>query len=516
VIGGGQLGSFGRQILAQFSTVATLAALLLALLGMIAGRAVRIHQFRLMVVGALLMLLYLRLTGYAYGYTKGQGSVTFLLAIALSLGLERLWGWAEASRHGHDPGDPLRRSAILVAASTPTILLIAAVSLQFALSGYISWKPIGNVWNPKSWEASHLRDVLPQRAEVDFSPNILADPESVWMGLYFLRDQGIRSAVAIERALGPVTLFRGETGGTAAQPAEAEVLGSNEIAAARGLLPSDQIWAGSLLKAYRSPQKDTIAARGQVPNAPSIQLPARLPASLEIAPVNTLQAKGEASSNDHHLIATFAAEAPSTIEVASSQGNLSFQIAKGVTVHSIPVQLGGQIAISSRDAGQPWILAAHVRGGGKDLPLHQEYPKALVAMGDSRLEGNTISTRFTYLDLQIPVSHSLDIYDTHGYSHPGWFELPTNPDGRIKEIRFELDAATQEHQATIDGNVEKRRSSARPPADGEYTAYFTLWAGDVIAKRIPLYRYRRMADGRVVGFEPFGLEIVLDGQNSMR
>ncbi|MGE5619208.1 MAG: hypothetical protein ACM3US_08115 [Sphingomonadaceae bacterium] len=509
VAGQGQLGPLGTELLECLSAAVTWAAIIVAGVGLVFTKGLGLY--RSLLLGSFALLAYLRVSGYPYGYSKAQAGITFLLAPAVVIGLAALWNWADhwTSRFGQ-----LRTyNRVLAMLSTGILglLLITMLSANLTLGAYVFWKPVGNIWNPKTWEATKLTKMLPAGVLTKVSPSILADPEAIWMLLYALRNQRLQGAFPIERMIAELSVAPETIRQRSDEPSEVEIVGANEIAAARGLLPSDQIWAGSLMKAYRTPQRDAVDVYRH-PNTSSDQLPARLPITVEIPTNDTPHPR---SSPSAYLIATFAAEATSTIQTETSQGVYSFQIAKGVTVHSLPVQLGDQITLSSKDPSQPWILAAHVRNGGQDLSIHEEYPKTLVAVGNSRMEGNTISTHLTYLDVQVPVSHSLDIYDTHGYSHPGWFELPTNPDERIKEIRFDLNPATLEHHATVNGKPEERQSSTRPPVDGEYTAYFTLWAGDVIAKRIPLYRYR-LAGEQVVEFEPFSLEGIWDGLSSMR
>jgi len=58
---------------------------------------------------------------------------------------------------------------------------------------------------------------------------------------------------------------------------------------------------------------------------------------------------------------------------------------------------------------------------------------------------------------------------------------------------------------------EPRPSNANMLGDGEYVAYFTIWAGQMPAKRIPLYRYR-LTGGAVAGFEGFPLNTAWDGE----
>jgi len=121
------------------------------------------------------------------------------------------------------------------------------------------------------------------------------------------------------------------------------------------------------------------------------------------------------------------------------------------------------------------------------------------------LEGTVLSTRLTYLDIGSPVFHSLDIYSAAGTGPVGWFELPTYPDMRVKDVRFDVAVPSLEARSWVDGQEMPRAFSARPLVDGNYVAHFSVWSGTTVVKRIPLYRFS-MQDGHISGFQPFPLK----------
>lgn len=298
-------------------------------------------------------------------------------------------------------------------------------------------------------------------------------------------------------------------------PAEIQLLGSNEIAAARGLLESDRIWAGSLLQAYRRPPSgSSIETRALGPDGKSLKLPVRLPAILEFGQtdgqgVSTPKPSGAAARAT--LIVTLAADTPTTVRVSAAGEEQSIQVGKGVSVRLVTVDTVGRVTLECSGGPHPSLLAAATRTVNGEKQAQEDYPAALVAMGESNLDGEEIKTRFTYLNVAVPAFHSIDLYSDGAPSHPGWFELPTYPDARLREIEFRLNPVSLSTSSSLDGQDAPRASSVRPTSDGQFLACFSVWSDGRQVKRIPIYSYR-LEGGKIVDFRAWPLTAIWNGR----
>lgn len=515
VTGRGQVGDLGLDLLHYLSMAATVVAVAFAAIGLLDNRNVEAGRYRSLLLGALALLAYLRLSAYPYGYAKALAGITFLFAVAIATGLAAALRAARNLQRGHSHNSHVWQLLPPLAVGMPGILLITALSTSLALSSYISWKPVGNIWNLKTWQALALNETLPTGAVARLSPNVLADPESAWMALYFLRNQLLEGPFAQRRMITELAVAPRQMPATRQGRPDILVLGASEVGGVWGLTPSDLIWEGSLLKAYKNPSTDDgVSARTRSLEDGETNLPVRLPA---IADIQTDGNSGEhrrTSSAGTYLLITLAAESPATIEVETTRQRLSLQIGSGMAVRSIPIEVPDHVTLVPRGDDQAWLLSVSVRADGIDPAVRQDYPKVLAAVGNSALHGTDISTRFLYLDIQVPASHSIDVFDRRGNFHPGWFKLPTNPDGKLKDIRFNLDGTTLEHRSILNGVEAPLEFSIRPLTDGEYTVYFSIDYGAAWPVRIPLYQFR-LGKGQVTHFQSFPLTAVWNGRSEL-
>lgn len=496
VTGQGQLGEAAMAFFRSASLLATVVALLLAALGLAGGNASRMSLFRavlagplVLLAGPLVLLAGLAISGYLYGYDKAQASVTFLFSTALALGLEQAWGWVGSHRSFF----ATRWTARTLFFGTAVILVFGMLAANLALSDYAFWKPVGNIWDPRAWEASALTETLPSNAEVEISPDILSAPEPLFATLYFLRNQVLEGVFSLGGTFGKRVLAMPQvptTGSGGSAGPTFDLLGATEIAAAKGLVPSDQVWSGSIVTAYKNGEagQGTVTARST--SGAEVELPAHLPASVEVQPGVETSA-GASAGQTGYLMFVLAADAPATIGVSAGPEERSFQIGPGVSVRSIPLDGGdGRAVFDETGNARVQLLTATARMDGSDPPPPQDYPETLAAVGQSKLEGNVITTRFSYLDIGVLAYHSIDIYNADGNSHYAWFDLPTYPDKQLRDVQFDLNAVTLDHRSLLDGVNAPRRSSAQPFKDGDYVACFSIWTVRSLVKSIPIYSYR--------------------------
>ncbi len=512
VVGPEQVSSPGMVLLRWGSVAATGIALLLAVVGVSRGKAERIGLYRSLLLGGVIALEYLRFAGYSYGYAKGMAALTFLFATAMALGATEFWNQIRHHHRDRRHLSAVRLGVAHLTAAISALLLVGVLSINLALSAYVFWKPVGNIWDPRAWAASQFGRSLPALSAVQLSPNPLVGPESSFVTTYSFRGQELQGhfavpAVAGQLGLPPRSIVDREKTSAAA----VEVLGANEVAAVQGLLASDEIWSNSFLKAYRLANAKTSRPALRFANGREADPPGRLPVYIEPQGKGAQFENGKSIPSTGYLLVTLAADAPAAVDVASRHGRSTLQFTKGISVRSIPVEMPDRVDLSPIGNSQPSLLSAVVRTGGSSDQLEEDYPKVLAAVGSSSLQGEVITTRFTYLDVQMPVSHSLDIYNSEGTSHIGWFELPTNPDEHVTDVQFDVNGRSLEHRSMANGTVVQRRFTTSVPEDGEYVAYFSIWSGSTMAKRIPLYRYR-LEGVHVADFESFPLVAVWDGR----
>ncbi|MCL4532577.1 MAG: hypothetical protein M1582_05220, partial [Actinobacteria bacterium] len=513
VAGQGQVGDLGLTIFHSVSLVATVVATLLTVVGVARGRAARLGLFRAVFAGPLLLLAALAVSGYLYGYDKAQASVTFIFAAALALGLEQAWKWAFTSAHRSGRLFAFGRTPRLLALGTTAILVSGTLVANFALSDYAFWKPVGNIWDPRAWEASALTEALPANAEVEISPDILTAPEPLFATLYFLRNQVLEGVFSLGGTFGKRVLIlpQASTAGSGGSAGPTfDVLGTSEIAAAKGLIPSDLVWAGSIVNAYRHGDAGLGGVAVRSAAGAEVGLPAHLPATVEVQPGAQASGGGTAGQTGY-LLFVLAADGPATVGVTAGPEERSFQIGPGVSVRSIRLRSNDRVVFDETGGARVQLLTATARMDGSHPPPPEDYPEALAAVGQSKLEGNVISTRFSYLDIGVLAFHSVDIYNADSNSHQAWFDLPTYPDKQLRDVQFDFNAATLDHQTFLDGADAPRRSTAEPSKDGDYVACFSIWTVRSLVKSIPIYRYR-LEGGKVTNFEPFDLTGVWDGR----
>ncbi len=507
----GQLHETQLALLGGLFSIATGIALAFTTLGLIIPhQGIRKGHLRLTLFGGAALLAYLHHTNYAYGYSKTQAGITFLIAAALSIGM------ASTRRimlkRTMVPSLSHAARYLLYAASwaAPLALVTAVMAINLGLAAYSFWKPVGNIWTPRIWEDAGITKALPKGALTSVSPNILSDPEAAWMGLYQLRYQLLQGPVAMRQMVGVLSINPGPATKGSPPPA-VRVMGTSEVPAASGFLESDRIWGGSLLAAYGYPDPQSHSAvHVDVSGATGIGLPARLPATLTIQEEQTTQAGDQLG----YLLLTLAAQSPADIEITGGQGQLSTSVVKGVAVRAIPARPSDRITMRANGTPQPAILTAIYRTGDPPKASTLDYPKALAAVGDSRQEGGTISTTFDYLDVAVPASHSLDVFDSQGTLHPAWIKLPTSPDDLLKRVVVDLDASSLRSSITVNGTTVEGVASTKPIGDGEYVVYFSTEYGAIGPARTPLYRYR-LQGGQVVEFEAFPLCAVWDGRSEL-
>lgn len=515
VTAGVQIGESNLALIGQVTWVATLVAALFGLVGVISGRAAQSAHLRLALLAAVSLLSYLRLDGYPYGFLKAQAVSTPMFAIAIALGLEQAWRWSggalgsQTLRNGRGSAVSYVRSSIVTVSA---LFLFGVVAANLGMGAYPFWKPVGNIWNPSSWEAGKLTRLHNISGSVKLSPNILADPESLWVALYFLRNQPLEGTFAVEGVLRSLQLFNTGTSDSAGSPPSTYLAGSNEIAAANGLGPADLIWGGSWLKLYRVPaigSRTSVALRH--PEGSLAQQHLTLPTTAEIEVDDGSAEMSSASPAGRHLVITIAAESPATAEISTSTQRYLLPVGVGLSVRSVPVANQDHVTKALVGASHARILSAWLRADVGLSPAKEDHPEVLMVKGTSSLEGESVTTRFTYLNVQVPLSHSVDIYDSSGSFHAAWFKLPTNPDGRFKDFSLQVNGSSLEHELTTDGDGENLPFSVYSLVDGQYTAYFSIWSGSSLARRIPLYRYI-LNGGKVTSFEPFTLFGVWDGR----
>lgn len=499
----------------QYASIATSGmAALVALVGLVRRGTRGTWLYRSMLLGTFVLLAFLRIINYPYGYSKAQAMVTFLFAVAMALGIDSLRGAPAGS--GATPPTWLSNFALdrrFLAGGIPLLVLSGMLAANLALSDYAFWKPVGNIWDPRAWEASALTGALPPNATVRVSPNILAAPEPLVAATYFLRNQILEGAFSLGGTFGRRVLFMPQPSPPSDESHPAggfDLLGATEVAAARGLVPSDRVWSGSIVNAYRDGQ----AGRGTVtvksPSGAVVGLPVHLPATVEVQP-GTEASGSRAGGQAGYLLFVLAADSPATVGVSAGPEERSLQIGPGVSVRSIPLGSNDRVVFSGSGDARVRLLAATARMDGGDPPPPEDYPDALAAVGHSDLQGNVITTRFSYLDIGVLAYHSVDIYNADGNSHRAWFELPTYPDKQLRDVQFDFNAATLDHRSLLDGVDTPRRSSTQPFTDGDYVACFSIWTVRSLVKSIPIYRYR-LEGGKVTDFESFDLTGVWDGR----
>ncbi len=515
VMGQGQASPPMLSLYQYASLAVTAVAALVVLVGLVRRGTQGAWLYRYMLLGTLALLAFLRVINYPYGYAKAQAMVTFLFAVGLALGIDSLRGTPTGS--GAIPptwlsNSPLKRG--FAAGGIPLIMISAMLVANLAIADYAFWKPVGNIWDPRAWDASALTKTLPSNAEVEVSPDILAAPESLFATLYFLRNQVLEGAFSLGGTFGRRVLVMpqasgGASGGGSANPTF-DVLGASEIAAAKGLVPSDQVWAGSIVKAYKDglAGKDTVTARSAT--GAVVGLPAHLPATVEVQ-LGARAAGSGTAGKEGYLLFVLAADSPATVSVSAGPEERSLKIGPGVSVRSIPLDGTDRVAFSETGDGRVQLLTATARMDGSDPPPPEDYPETLTAVGHSTLDENVISTRFSYLDIGVLAYHSIDIYSADSNSHRAWFDLPTYPDRQLRDVRFDFNPTTLDHQTFLDGADAPRRSTAEAVSDGDYVACFSIWTVRSLVKSIPIYRYR-LVGGKVTDFESFDLDGVWDGR----
>lgn len=515
VTGGTPAGSVVASLLAYPALALSGIAVLYVLLGLLRGKAGEIRLLRLNLLATTVVLAGLWLSDYAYGFLKAQAVTGFLVSVAIALGAEealRLARDARCCSKDNGAGLTLGSLWLPLCAVAPMLLLTALMAVNLALAAYVFWKPVGNNWNPRAWEAIVLTRLLPAGAAVGVSPNILADPESFSVALYSLREQRLHGPFILDNWPAMPRVFPNNSAGTGIEMPGISLVGASEIAVASGFLPEDRIWTGSLLKLYRSPQAaQQLDLAFRLPEGAETFLPAALPLIAEIPVSDRPDDTSAQSPSEGYLLLTLAAESAATVDIATSRRRYSFRMDRGVSTQSVPVSFPDRLTMAWTGDGRPWLLSAWGRPGEDSLSIEEHYPEVVAVAGKSRLDENDILSDLTYFNVRVPLSHSLDLYDSSNGSHVGWFELPVNPDGKITDVGFRLNGATLEHTWTVSGAETVRAFSADPVLDGEYVACFSVWSGDILSKRIPLYRYR-LEQGRVVAFEPFQLFAVWDGK----
>ena len=514
VMGQGQASPLILSLYQYASIAATVVAALVALVGLVRRGMRGTWLYRYMLLGAFGLLVFLRVINYPYGYSKAQAMVAFLVAVAMALGIDSLWGFRAVSARALPTWlsnfAPDRRVA---AAGISLLVLSGMLSVNFALSDYAFWKPVGNIWDPRAWEASALTESLPSNAEVEISPDILTAPEPLFATLYFLRNQVLEGVFSLGGTFGKrvLVLPQASTAGSGGSAGPAfDVLGTSEIAAAKGLIPSDLVWAGSIVNAYRHGDAGLGGVAVRSAAGAEVGLPAHLPATVEVQPGAQASGGGTAGQTGY-LLFVLAADGPATVGVTAGPEERSFQIGPGVSVRSIRLRSNDRVVFDETGGARVQLLTATARMDGSHPPPPEDYPEALAAVGQSKLEGNVISTRFSYLDIGVLAFHSVDIYNADSNSHQAWFDLPTYPDKQLRDVQFDFNAATLDHQTFLDGADAPRRSTAEPSKDGDYVACFSIWTVRSLVKSIPIYRYR-LEGGKVTNFEPFDLTGVWDGR----
>lgn len=483
------------------SAVATVLAVLFFIVGASLGKVRSRILYLCLLTGGSALLLALRLAGYRYGYAKSLAGLTFLFTSATVLGVAAMWE-AASQRGGRTSFAAVRVNWLRMLIGSLVLMLFSTAAANLAVSAYAFWKPVGNVWDTRSWQIVEFAKSLPERSQVRISPNLLSGPESAFVALYAFRNQMLQGHFSVPPILGqvglpPEDILAKET----ASPAEVEVLGSNEVAAIRGLGAADMIWSNALFKAYSRRHAVQVTPVVEKPNSQVRNSRGRLPAVLQIPDVDS-RPDGSDQRRHDQLLLTMAAEAPTTIEIVAGKDRSTLTLSKGVSVRSIPVESPDPVHLSAAGGAPPYLLSAFVRWDLDAPPAEEDHSEVVAAVGESHLCGHVVATTFTYLDIRTPVSHSIDIYSNDGGSHVAWFELPTNPDERISEVELDVDASTLLPRFFLNGKPTQRQYTSVEPQDGAYVAYFTTWAGNVTAGRIPLYRYK-LRDGRVVEFTSF-------------
>jgi len=507
IAGQGQLGTLIPLLLQVASLAAGAIVLLFALLGVAFGDARRLGLCRSMLLEGLAAVAYFRfVSAFPYAVVKAQAIISFLLAIVAALGIEVVWRWSVSGHSGlirvralQLPG---RAWAFIALFLLPTGVLL----LNLGLGAFAFWKPVGNAWSTRIWEAEALTRVLPGDATARLSPGLLADPEAVKMTLYFLRNQRVGGPFSYSASL---ISPRDRTGGKAMQ---FEVLGRSQIGAASGYLDVDRVWSGSLLQAFRVPPVSAFSVKMERSAGSVVPLSSRLPVTLDIMPIEgSAPAGSPAATHRGSLYMGLATERSSSIQLTSNTNRRILPVDKGLSVRSMPVQAPDRISLSVQDGGAAALLFFFARDDSQDPALVEDYPRVVAAFGDSRFQNGTFSTDFIYLDVGVPVSHSVDLFDAAGGEHWAWFPLPTNPDERLKDVRFVLDPGTLDHSATADGQRVDLPFSLRPIPDGEYVAYFTISYTGAQPIRIPLYSFR-LEGGEVFAREIYPLGYAWDGR----
>jgi hypothetical protein len=509
VAGAGQLGQGVSALLGGANALSTALALFFALLGVAIGSAGRLGLCRSMLLGGLASLAYFRfVSAFPYAVVKGQSIIAFMLSICVAIGIAVAGRWAACRSARRGGLMDLQPGSKVVAVAVALLVLLASAATNLGMGAYAFWKPVGNMWDTRLWEAEQLAQLLPRGATVRLSSNIWADPEVIDMTLYLLRNQVPTGPFSLAASRVAHEVQDGD-----AKPPEFAVLGSNEVAAASGYLEADAVWGGTLLRAFRAPPRVSgLVTRIEADGEDADTLPSRLPVTVDVSARPTPLA-GDAAPvpMEGYLLFGLAAEQPSTLVAVVNGEPRSLGITKGVSVRSIPIKLPARVSLFTAHGSPASLLFCTVRPDGEDPNVSLDYPEVLSAFGDSTFQDGLFTTRFTYLDVKVPASHSLDLFDVSGQEHLGWFELPTNPDERLREVRFDLNPTSLEHEASVNGQRVELPFSVQPLPDGEYTAYFTLSRTGAQPVRIPLYRYR-LEGGRAFPTDIYPLQCAWDGK----
>lgn len=502
VTGGGQAGELGMKLLQGAWGVGTAIALLLLAIALLdAWRHRDRGDFWLLAIGVAGLLLYLRFSSTGYMYSKAQAMATFIFAAGLALGVDGLF---HSVRKVRQRGRRLLYPVAPVPVSgVGMLLLVLAVNL--ALSSYVFWKPVGNKWSLKAWDAAGLGMLLPAGTRVDFSPGVLGDPESTWATLYSLRMQDIGARAPLDSQLGE---WLAQAIADLSEPADSgqasdchQLLGVAEVPASWGFSSGDRIWSGHLVEAYRRPPGMGVAVVKVMGSRRS--LPASLPAMVEI------QSGEGRMPGPAHLVLTLAGEEQCSVDAVSTQGAISISVGRGVSMRAVPIYLPDRVKLQPRCGSRVDLLGAVVRTDVDMVPNMGDHPQLLALSGESTTDGYSINTRVSHIDIGVPVSISVTLHNVRDDDHVAWYELPLFPDNRLREVQLGIDGRSLNPQLMVDGAPSSRPFSAGPIPNGDYVAYITVWSGGRVIKRIPIYRYSLNETG-VESFRSWPLLVVWD------
>gem|GEM_PF-5209359 len=397
------------------SYISPIAYLFMAI-GLAAGRGAGLSTYRAVLLGDLLLLGYLAITNYGYGYTKLLSMTTFLFCVALAAGMVEAWRWCRATLASRKLPVARALASAAVAVAAASVVFMATVNLGVLVSSY--WKMDRNLFNTGLWDASALNRILPQEAVTKLSPALFAEPQTLFYANYFLRDQRVQGPVALEWIWRRLVLLPLDESATRDAKATFGLFGKGEIASIQGLSPQDRLWAGSLMKAYRFPaaEAETVrevrGAEGQLQS-----LPALLPATVELRP-----AEGSASTDG--------GDEGALVVSLLSQGSAQLRLSSS---------LGGAVGPDQR------------RPHGQIVPSPHRGPAAIRRRSRRTRRGDRHRVaRWRRLRVHIGV-----LPEGHGYL---WRQLPERkPDiGRLRTLR-RPDTGRPQHRRLLLGRLGPRR-----------------------------------------------------------